>query len=179
VPQAGPGTTPPTIAGRLEASGEGFDANRHDYDILNAALDLTGLDDALADHAASLTLLAPTDAAFVRLAQRLGYGGTDEEDAFGAIAEALTGLGGGDPLPLLTDILSYHVLDGRFSRQQLQAEGSVETLLGPELAFNGNRIRDAEPGYVVRFEGGGNVLASNGAIQAIDNVLLPLNLDVI
>ncbi|MGG5819040.1 fasciclin domain-containing protein [Falsiroseomonas sp. HW251] len=179
VPQVGPGTTLPTIAGRLEASGEGFDSNRHDFDLLNAALGLTSLDAALSDATASLTLLAPTDAAFIRLAQRLGYVGADEAGAFGAIAQALTGLGGGDPLPLLTDILSYHVLDGRFSRQQLREEGSAETLLGPELAFNGNRIRDEEPGYIVRFEGGGNVLASNGAIQAIDNVLLPLNLDVI
>lgn len=180
VPQAGGGSAPlPTIAGRLAESGEGFDEDRHDFDLLNAALALTGLDAALDDAAASLTLLAPTDAAFVRLAQRLGYHGEDEAGAFDAIAGALTTLGGGDPVPLLTDILSYHVLDGRFSREQLQAEGSAETLLGQELGFRGGRIRDEEPGYDVRFDGGGNQLAANGAVQTIDNVLLPVNLDVL
>ncbi|WP_376089414.1 fasciclin domain-containing protein [Roseomonas sp. CCTCC AB2023176] len=180
VPQAGPGTAPlPTLAGLLDASGDGFDRNGHDFDILNAALEAVGLDGALGDAAASLTLLAPTDAGFVRLAQRFGFGGEDEAGAFGAIVQALTSLGGGDPNPVLTDILSYHVLDGTFSKQQLRAEGSVETLLGPDLVFRGNGIRDAEPGYAVRFDEGGDVLAANGALQAIDNVLLPVNLDLI
>jgi uncharacterized surface protein with fasciclin (FAS1) repeats len=172
-------TPPGTLAAIVVASGEGFDGNAHDFDILKAALDTAGLTAALDDPAATLTLLAPTDAAFVNLAQRLGYAGTAEAGALETVVTALTGLGNGDPLPLLTDILSYHVLDGRFSEERLRAEGEAQTLLGPDLIFSGDRIIDREPAYQVRFTEETNVLADNGALQAIDNVLLPVNLDVL
>jgi uncharacterized surface protein with fasciclin (FAS1) repeats len=169
-----------TLADLMAQSGEGFDGFGRDFDILKASLDAAGLTVALDDPEARLTLLAPTDDAFVRLARELGYGGTDEAGAFGAIVEALTGLGGGDPIPLLGDILGYHVIDGRFGRAQLDAAGQAETLLGATLGFAGARITDAEPGYEVRFvRGGSDVAASNGALQAIDGVLLPLNLEVL
>jgi uncharacterized surface protein with fasciclin (FAS1) repeats len=170
----------PTIADLVEASGT-FDRNRHDYDILNAALDIAGLKATLADPSLDVTLLAPTDAAFLRLAHSFGYEGRDEGEALGAIAEALAGLSpDGNAVPLLTDILLYHVLDGSFSRQQLQANGEATTLLGPELEFEHGRIVDAEPDVGSRFVSGqGNVQAENGAIQGISGVLLPLNLDVI
>jgi uncharacterized surface protein with fasciclin (FAS1) repeats len=180
VPEApGRTVTAPTVAELVAASGEGFDANGHDFDILQAALTVTGLDAALDDGAGLLTLLAPTDAGFIRLAQRLGFEGEDEAGALDAVVDALTGLAGGDPLPLLTDILSYHVVEGRFSRQQLAAEGRLETLAGEEIGVTISRIRDAEPAYEVRFEGPGNQLASNGALHAINEVLLPVNLDVL
>lgn len=171
-----------TLADLVAASGDGPDDNAHDYDILQAALAATGLDAALDDAGASLTLLAPTDAAFLRLAQELGVAATTEQAALDGILETLGTLGGtGDPVPLLTDILSYHVLDGRFSREQLREAGEAETLLAEAeaLGFRGRRIDDVETGYVARFEGRGDVLADNGALHAIDGVLLPLNLDLI
>lgn len=168
-----------TLADTIDRTGNGFDNNRADFDILEAALGAAGLTAALDNPDASLTLLAPTDAAFVRLAERFGFTGSSEAGAFDTIVEALTGLGGGDPIPLLGDILSYHVLDGQFSRQQLAASGTAETLLGDALGFRGTQIIDAEPGYAVRFAGPTNQLTDNGALHAIDNVLLPLNLDVI
>jgi uncharacterized surface protein with fasciclin (FAS1) repeats len=59
----------PSIAGIIAGSGEGFDRNRQDFDMLRAALDATGLTAALDDPSADLTLFAPTDGAFVQLAR--------------------------------------------------------------------------------------------------------------
>jgi serralysin len=171
---------PPTIAGFVAASGDGFDADGSDFDLLRAALDATGLGAALDEPTARLTVLAPTDDAFLGLARALGSGGTDEAEALGALLIALGELGGGDPLPVLEDVLLHHVLDGRFSRQQLEAIGEVHPLFGPVLAFSGAEIVDAEPDATARFlPGGGNVLAENGAVHAIGGVLLPLDLTVI
>lgn len=169
-----------TLADLVAASGPRLDRFGGDFDILKAALGATGLTAALDDPAATLTLLAPTDAAFIRLARELGYRGNAEQGALDTILDALADLGGGNALPLLTDILEYHVIDGRFGRTQLQAAGELETLGGEALGFAGNRILDAETGYQVRFvPGGGNVLTANGALQAIDGVLLPTDLALI
>jgi uncharacterized surface protein with fasciclin (FAS1) repeats len=169
-----------TIAGIVAASGDGPDAFGGDFDLLNAALRATGLDAALDDRGAQLTLLAPTDDAFVSLAQALGYHGEDEAGALDAILGTLGELGGGDPVPVLTDILLQHVISGRFSREQLSEARSADPLEGVTLGFQGRDILDAEPSVdaeVIR--GGDNVLADNGALHAISGVLLPLNLDIV
>jgi uncharacterized surface protein with fasciclin (FAS1) repeats len=181
VPGNGPDPAPrPTIAGLVAASGDGFDADGADFDLLRAALDATGLTAALDDPAARLTVLAPTDDAFLGLARALGYGGTDEAGALDALLTSLGELGGGDPLPVLEDVLLHHVLDGRFSRQQLEAIGEAHPLFGPALGFAGAEIVDAEPDAAARFlPGAANVLAENGAVHAISGVLLPLDLALI
>jgi uncharacterized surface protein with fasciclin (FAS1) repeats len=179
VPGLGPATPArPTIADIIDGSGTGFDANRQDFDILKAALGAAGLNGALDDAAADLTLLAPTDAAFVSLARALGFAGGDEAGAFDAIVDALGGLSpGGDPIPLLTDILTYHVLDQGSTRQQLGAEGTAGTLFGADLAFNGLNVVDAEPDTNARILAGRlDVEADNGAVIAIGTVLLPSDL---
>ena len=176
------GSTAPhgSIADILAQSGTGLDGFGGDFDILNAALDAAGLTAALDDPGATLTLLAPTDAAFIRLATALGDTSGTEQGALDTILAALTSLGGGDPVPVLTDILTYHVIDGTFGRDQLRAAGEAETLLGEDLGFRGQRILDEETGYDVRFvRGGSDVQADNGAIHAIDGVLLPLDLALI
>ena len=66
-----------------ETAGQ-FDDNSGDFDLLIQALTITGLVDAVSH--GDLTVFAPTDAAFVELAQNLGYEGTDEGEAFGVIA---------------------------------------------------------------------------------------------
>lgn len=181
LPEAGGSITPHgSIAEILAGSGTGLDGFGGDFDILNAALGAAGLTAALDDPGATLTLLAPTDAAFIRLATALGDTSGTEQGALDAILAALTTLGGGNPVPVLTDILSYHVIDGGFGRDQLRAAGEAETLLGETLAFRGQRIEDAETGYDVRFlKGGADVQADNGALHAIDGVLLPLDLALI
>lgn len=181
VPEAAGSLAPHgTLADLLAQSGSGLDSFGGDFDILNAALEATGLTAALDDPTAALTLLAPTDAAFLRLAQELGAAAATEQAALDAILGALTTLGGGDPVPVLADVLSYHVLDGAESRAQLRAEGEAETLLGAELGFAGARIIDEEDDYTVRFiRGGSDVEAANGVLHAIDGVLLPLDLALI
>jgi len=72
-----------------------------------------GLDGALADPAASLTVFAPNDRGFVRLARDLGFEGRGEEEAWLFLVDALAALGGGDPIPVLTDVLLYHVVPAR------------------------------------------------------------------
>ena len=79
------------------------DSNGNDFDLLRDAVLTAGLDTALSDPAATLTVFAPTDSAFIGLAQTLGYGGSDEAGSLGYIVDALTLLGGGDPLPLLQE----------------------------------------------------------------------------
>ncbi|MEO1512733.1 MAG: fasciclin domain-containing protein, partial [Planctomycetota bacterium] len=118
-----------TIADIVAASGTGFDDNNGDFDMLLAAVSAAGLVDALADPEADFTVFAPTDAAFIALAQDLGSTATTEEAAFGDIVSTLTALDpNGDPIPLLTEILLYHVIDGSFSRVEL-ADGPALTSL--------------------------------------------------
>ena len=169
----------PTIAGIVAASGDGFDSNDQDFDILLQAVQTAGLVDALNDPAADLTVFAPTDAAFVALAQDLGFRGVDEASAFDAIVATLTDLGNGDPVPVLTDILLYHVAPGAQSQAQLQADGTVTTLLtDANFGVEGEALIDNEPdllnpNFVTALAA---VTAANGVVQGIDRVLIPLDL---
>jgi uncharacterized surface protein with fasciclin (FAS1) repeats len=183
-----PGNEPPappepepelTIAGLVAQSGDGFDSNNQDFDILLSAVQTAGLVEALDDPAADLTVFAPTDEAFITLAQDLGFRGIDEAGAFDAISGALTELGGGDPLPLLTDILLYHVSPGAKSQAQIQADGTVPTLLtDATFTVEGDDLIDNEPDLVNPsfVEGLTDVSAANGTIQGIDRVLIPLDI---
>lgn len=72
-----PAVAQDTIADKVVAASGGasagtFDANGNDYDILLTALNTAGLTAAVADPNASLTVFAPRDAAFLRLARDLG-----------------------------------------------------------------------------------------------------------
>ena len=86
-------TTTPLATWPQVATDDGFTA-------LVAAADKAGLVPALTDATASLTVFAPTDAAFDTLATSLGFA-----DA-GAMVAALDG-------PTLAKILTYHVLPTR------------------------------------------------------------------
>jgi uncharacterized surface protein with fasciclin (FAS1) repeats len=170
----------PSIAGIVAASGSGFDSDGGDFDILRAAAEATGLTGALADPAADLTVFAPTDDAFAELARTLGSPGESEQASFGAIAAALAGLApDGDPLPVLRSVLLYHAVDGRFSQAQAAAAGPLATLAGGTVEVAHGAIADADRDVRdARFvAGAGDILASNGAVQPIDRVLLPLDLD--
>lgn len=175
-PQA---TLQPTIAGIVSQSEGTFDQNNQDFDILLNALKTAGLVDALNDPTSDLTVFAPTDAAFIQLAQDFGYTGDDEAGALDAIVGALTELGNGDPVPVLQDILKYHVSAGAKTTEQIQAAETIETLLpGVTFAPNGNMLSDNEPDIAdPSFQAGlTNIDASNGLIQGIDRVLIPLDI---
>lgn len=184
--QAG-GSNQPTIAGLVVARSGGaaagtFDDNGNDYDILLTALATANLTGAVADPQASLTVFAPRDRAFVRLAQDLGYAGNDEAGTWNFLVQALTTLGGGDPIPTLTNILLYHVAPQRIGPGSLV----VRTLFGldvPTLLDGATirpfflRLRDnepdlADPTVTLPF----NLQARNGIVHTIDRVLIPVDL---
>ena len=165
----------------LESGGE-FDLDSRDYDILLNAVVTADLADALADPDAELTVFAPNDAAFVRLAKDLGYeGGYNETEAWKYLVAALTGLGDGDPVPVLTDILLYHVVAGDVRPVDLILSTifgrDITTLLGatirPFFIFlidNEPGIRNARVAFPLDIE------ASNGRIHTVNRVLIPVDL---
>ncbi len=170
----------PTIAEIVQQSGGDFDGNGCDFDILLQALIAADLVGAVSDPHDDLTVFAPTDAAFIELARSLGAEVEDGDDAaaFDAIVAALTELGGGDPIPLLKDVLLYHVSDGGRTVEQLQHDGTIETKLGETFHVDGKELNDKDPDienpeFIKELT---NIKASNGVIQGIDRVLLPIDL---
>jgi transforming growth factor-beta-induced protein len=122
------------------------------FSVLLAALEQTGLDDAVAG-AGPFTLFAPTDDAFVSLLGELGIS-----------ADQLLAN------PDLSSILLYHALGSREGAFQLLRARNVTTLQGDDLSvrlrglgvfINNSRVINP------------NVNAPNGVIHTIDKVLLP------
>ena len=103
-----------------------------------------------------LTVFAPTDAAFADLLAELGV--TQQQ----LLAD----------IPLLTKVLTYHVVPGRVLKADVPVATPITTLQGEgfsvsnALVITDQRMRDAN---VVATD----VLASNGVIHAIDRVILP------
>lgn len=130
-------------------------AGNPDFETLVAAVTAAGLLETLADcEAGPFTVFAPTDDAFAALPA-----GT---------VEALLA-----DIPALTNILTYHVLNGEVdSAAAIAADGtSVEALNGDEIA-----VTVVEGGVVLN--GTVNVVlvdlpACNGVVHVIDAVLLP------
>lgn len=151
-------TPTPTIA--KAAQDRGFTA-------LVAAANKAGLATTLADASVSLTVFAPTNDAFTKLATQLGFSSAD------AMVTAL-------PASTLASILQYHVLGSRKSAAELAAGGTTQATL---YKLNGNTVS-----LTLNFTGGVNiqdaalttakvttadVSASNGVIHAVDKVLVP------
>lgn len=174
----------PTLAG-LVAQSDGVFDNRNDFDILRTALDTAGLTDALASTDVSWTVFAPTDRAFIRTARDLGYDGRDEAGTWEFLVGAFTALGGGDPIPVLTDVLLYHVAPERigafrlFFRTFLYSNPAIPTLLegatigGRFLTLADNEPDLRNPRVILRRAQQG---ASNGILHPINRVLIPLDL---
>jgi transforming growth factor-beta-induced protein len=157
----------PTIAEIVVASAE---AETPEFTTLLGAVGLAdpAVLEALMDPEASLTVFAPTDAAFAALAEELG------EEEFAAVLE---------DTEALTDILLYHVVDGAVMSADVVAlleEAAmneetieVETLNGQFISVAGN----VEDGITI--DAANLVLemvdieASNGVIHVIDAVIVP------
>jgi len=136
-------------------------AANEDFSTLAAAVEAAGLQDALSDPEATLTVFAPTNEAFEAALTSLGL--TAEE----LLADTET----------LTAILTYHVLGDIVTSSDITAAGTeeipVETLSGEELAVVVGD--DGSVGFVDQTATVtmADIEASNGVIHVIDAVLLP------
>jgi uncharacterized surface protein with fasciclin (FAS1) repeats len=120
------------------------------FTTLVAAVQAAGLEEALRGEG-PLTVFAPTDDAFAALPE-----GT---------VEALL-----DDIPTLTDILLYHVVDGKVMSMDVVKLSEAATLLGENVSISVEDgsvfINDAQ---VILAD----IETSNGVIHVIDAVLLP------
>jgi transforming growth factor-beta-induced protein len=148
----------PTIAQAAQDAG---------FTALSAAAAKAGLASTLADTSVSLTVFAPSNAAFAKLATQLGFASAD------AMVNAL-------PASTLASILQYHVLGTRKAAADLAAGGASQATLykfggsaaSISLNFTGGvSIQDAA--LTTANVTTPDVAASNGIIHAIDKVLLP------
>lgn len=121
------------------------------FSILVTGLKSTGLDQTLAS-AGPYTVFAPTDDAFAKL----------PAGTFAAIQQ--------NP-ELLRSILLYHVAQGRVVAADITGETTVQTVDGDPLTITSENgtlmINNSAKAVQTTVEG------SNGVIYAIDNVLLP------
>jgi len=125
------------------------------FTTLVTALSCTGLVPAVSDPNASLTVFAPTDAAFRRL---------------GLTANNVCRL----PKQLLTNILTYHVAGKKLLAADVLAARRIKMLDGlytfPSVR-HGNAYIDWYSKIVAT-----DIVASNGVIHVIDHVLIPYRL---
>lgn len=125
-------------------------ADNDNFDTLVQAVQTAGLADTLSSEG-PFTVFAPTDEAFEEL----------PDGALEALLEP-------ENRDLLTDILTYHVVPGEVTSDELET-GGVDTL-------NGGLAVRVEPDQVIVNDASvvtADVPASNGVIHAINRVLIP------
>lgn len=127
------------------------------FDILGGALNRTGLAEVLAGPG-PFTVFAPTDGAF--------------EDLPDAEQRALLAPDNRDQLEQL---LRFHVIRGEFTSEDLVGiAGTVETLMGQPLAFDGTEVPINVGGATVVEA---DIPADNGVIHVVDEIILPPELN--
>ena len=92
-------------------------------------------------------------------------------DAFSALPKATLDKALGDPKGLLTTVLTYHVVQGQLTPDQLP--GSHKTLQGSTLQITGS-----DQNFTINRNSSvvcGNIKTTNATIYLIDQVLLPKN----
>ena len=130
------GNEAPTITEIVLQSGEGFDTNGEDFDLLREAVVAAGLADTLNTASLDVTVFAPTDSAFIGLAQTLGFEGPNEEGALNYLLEALNLLSAGNGLDLLQTVLTFHVADESLQASQVLGGAPINTLAGAPLSVD-------------------------------------------
>ena len=142
-------------------------AQANNLTALTAAVTKAGLAATLSEPSATVTVFAPTDAAFGTLATQLGFASAT------ALVEAL-------PPATLASILTYHVLPTKKTAADLTTGGASQTTLyrfggaATTLSLqttNGVAITDAA--LTTARVATADVAASNGVVHVIDKVLVP------
>jgi transforming growth factor-beta-induced protein len=120
------------------------------FTTLAAALEAAGLVDTLKNEGQS-AVFAPTDDAFSKL----------PEGTVDALLE---------DIPTLTDILLYHVVDGKVLAADVVALQEAETLSGKNITIwvEGDKVYINDAMVILT-----DIMADNGVIDVIDTVLLP------
>jgi uncharacterized surface protein with fasciclin (FAS1) repeats len=126
-------------------------SNSPDHTILKVAIDACSLDGVLSDPG-SLTLFAPTDAAFDLLPT-------------GTVSALLA------DIPTLTDILKHHVVGASVMSGALSNGQVVTTLLGTDVTVTINAMGVYIDDAMVTVD---NIVADNGVVHVIDAVLIPI-----
>ena len=143
-------------------------SSNDDFSTLKFAIDTAGLDGVLDSEDVQFTVFAPTNAAFEKVAEELGF------DSVMDLANFLV------ENDLLESVLLYHVTEGRrFANSVINKNNlkSIETLLGASVTSTpGAMIVDNAPSTSNANIGPANISASNGVVHVIDNVLVPLNI---
>ena len=119
-----------------------------DFKTLATALQKAGLVDTLKGKG-PFTVFAPTDAAFAKVPK-------DQLDALLADKEKLTA------------VLTYHVVPGKVMAKDVKA-GSVKTVQGSSLTVSTSGGVKVDSANVVKTD----IVADNGVIHVIDQVVLP------
>lgn len=144
--------------------------NSSDHQTLLAAINAADLEGALNDQKADLTVFAPTDAAFEAIPEE-------------TLASLLA-----DPGGLLTNILLYHVVNGRYLSSDL-SDGMLLTTLdgGTQLkisivdentfATDPSTIDNSDTNIKIYVNNAlitiANIKAKNGVVHVINAVLIP------
>jgi uncharacterized surface protein with fasciclin (FAS1) repeats len=120
------------------------------FSTLVTAVTEAGLVDALKAEG-PLTVFAPTD------------------DAFAALPEGTLDALLAD-IPALTDVLLYHVVDGKYMAADVVELSELETLLGENLSIEvmDGKVMLGDAEVIIT-----NIETSNGVIHVIDAVLVP------
>ncbi|MFC7669630.1 fasciclin domain-containing protein [Hymenobacter humi] len=132
-------------------------AGSSDHTTLVAAVKAAGLVETLKS-AGPFTVFAPTNAAFDKLPA-------------GTVNSLVTP----EMKPTLTKILTYHVVPGRLTADQLTNGQVLTTVQGEQLTVmksaSGVMLKDAKGGMATVTIP--NVISSNGVTHVIDTVLMP------
>lgn len=133
---------------------------------LVAAVVKTGLAEVLATPNLNATVFAPTDAAFAKLPAPFNS------------PSNISGITDQGQIDALRNILLYHVLGAKVLRNQVAQGRSSAVTLKPAGSTNDNTIYFSNNLGVLLVNGNSlvvtaNVMATNGVIHVIDDVLLP------
>jgi uncharacterized surface protein with fasciclin (FAS1) repeats len=130
------------------------------FSILVSTLQATGLDSTL-DGRGQFMVFAPPDTAFEAAAADLDITPAELWDFLVKNPD------------VLTDILLYHVAPGRRNSNAVLGSEQINTLYGAFLYQDGGVLTD-QLGREVEITAT-NIMASNGVIHVINNVVLPYN----